>query len=175
MIEDSLLIGFIGQKEQTGHPAQKPVRVIERLLLMGSKEGELVIDPMSGSGTTADAARRLGRFSIICDHSEEFTRLAEKRLGVSRLDISQNLKSILYPIKSHLDNIEDFSDACGYRFNSKDSINAHRNINRNPQPQELLLDAKTKDILVKSKNESNGTLKVSYLKAKRRKRAEHLS
>ena len=33
VIEESLLVGFVGKKEQTGHPAQKPEKVYERLLL----------------------------------------------------------------------------------------------------------------------------------------------
>jgi len=161
VLEESLLIGFIGRNEQTGHPAQKPLRVIEKLLLMGSKEGELIIDPMSGSGTTADAARRLGRFSIICDHSEEFTCLAEKRLGVSRLDISPDVMSLSFPIKCHLNKIEEFRAICGYTFNSKDSTDSHRNINRNSKGQ-VSLPFTLSDA-------GNGAYKVPSLKAKRRK------
>ena len=95
VIEDSLLVGFVGRKEQTGHPSQKPVKVIEPLLKMTTKEGDLVLDPMSGSGTTAEAARRLGRHAIICDHSEEYTQIAEKRLGVRRIKLPQDLWSSL--------------------------------------------------------------------------------
>lgn len=91
VIEDSLLVGFVGRKEQTGHPSQKPVKVIEPLLKMTTKEGDLVLDPMSGSGTTAEAARRLGRHAIICDHSEEYTQIAEKRLGVRRIKLPRDM------------------------------------------------------------------------------------
>ncbi len=92
VIEDSLLVGFVGRKEQTGHPSQKPVKVIQRLLMMTTKENDLVLDPMSGSGTTAEAARNMGRCAVICDHSEEYTRIAEKRLGVQRLDVADEIK-----------------------------------------------------------------------------------
>ena len=85
VIEAPLNIGFVGKKEQTGHPAQKPIAVFKPLLEMSSKEGDLVFDPMCGSGTTADAAKLIGRKAIISDHSEEYTLLAESRLGVSRL------------------------------------------------------------------------------------------
>ena len=91
VIEESLLVGFVGQKEQTGHPSQKPLKVIEPLVKMTTREGDLVLDPMSGSGTTAEAARRLGRQAIICDHSEEFTKIAEKRLGVRRIKLPDDL------------------------------------------------------------------------------------
>jgi DNA modification methylase len=95
VIEEPLLVGFVGQKEQTGHPSQKPIKVIEPLLKMTTKEGDLVLDPMSGSGTTAEAARRLGRLAIICDHSEEFTKIAEKRLGVHRIKLARDLFALL--------------------------------------------------------------------------------
>src|SRR5262249_43891887 len=85
VIEEALLVGFVGRKEQTGHPAQKPVPVFEKLILMTTAADDLVIDPMSGSGTTGVAALRLGRRAILCDASEEYTQLAEDRLEVQRL------------------------------------------------------------------------------------------
>jgi hypothetical protein len=85
VIEAPLNIGFVGKKEQTGHPAQKPLAVIKPLLEMATEEGDLVFDPMSGSGTTAEAAKLVGRRAIISDHSEEYTCIAEKRLNVRRI------------------------------------------------------------------------------------------
>ncbi|MCS7059971.1 MAG: site-specific DNA-methyltransferase [Anaerolineae bacterium] len=87
VIEAPLLVGFVGRKEQTGHPAQKPISVFEPLILMATEEGDLVFDPMSGSGTTGEAARKHGRFAIICDILEEYTQIAEKRLNVERISI----------------------------------------------------------------------------------------
>jgi site-specific DNA-methyltransferase (adenine-specific) len=95
VIEESLLVGFVGRNEQTGHPSQKPVKVIQRLLMMTTTEGHLVLDPMSGSGTTAEAARNIGRYAVICDHSEEYTQIAEKRLNVRRLDLAGEIKAAL--------------------------------------------------------------------------------
>lgn len=87
VIEAPLNIGFVGRKEQTGHPAQKPVTVFERIILMTTQEGDLVFDPMSGSGTTGEASRKNNRKSIISDMSDEYTKLAEKRLNTERLKI----------------------------------------------------------------------------------------
>ncbi len=87
VIEASLLVGFVGRKEQTGHPSQKPLSVFERLYLMTTKQGDLVFDPMSGSGTTAEAARKHGRIAIVSDLSEEYTGIAENRLKVERVSI----------------------------------------------------------------------------------------
>ncbi|HEY0324198.1 MAG TPA: site-specific DNA-methyltransferase [Pyrinomonadaceae bacterium] len=87
VIEASLLVGFVGKKEQTGHPSQKPVSVFEKLYLMTTKEGDLVFDPMSGSGTTGKATRLNGRLAILSDSSEEYTQIAENRLEVKRIHI----------------------------------------------------------------------------------------
>lgn len=85
VIEESLLCGFVGKKEQTGHPAQKPVGVIRKLVLMATAPGELVVDLMAGSGTTGVACLDVGRPCVLCDLSEEYTAVMEKRLGVGRL------------------------------------------------------------------------------------------
>lgn len=85
VIEGPLLVGFCGRSEQTGHPAQKPVAVFQKLLLMTTAAGDLVIDPMSGSGTTGVAALELGRRAILCDVSEEYTQLAEDRLEIRQI------------------------------------------------------------------------------------------
>jgi site-specific DNA-methyltransferase (adenine-specific) len=87
VIEESLLCGFVGRDEQTGHPAQKPLAVIEKLILMSTARGELAIDLMSGSGTTGEVCQSNKRYAILCDVSDDYTRIAEKRLGVARIDI----------------------------------------------------------------------------------------
>jgi site-specific DNA-methyltransferase (adenine-specific) len=56
VIESPLLIGFVGKKEQTGHPAQKPVAVYDKLIPMVTAEDDLIFDPPCGSGTTAVVA-----------------------------------------------------------------------------------------------------------------------
>jgi hypothetical protein len=89
VIEESLLCGFVGKKEQMGHPAQKPVTVFEKIILMTTKQNDLVLDPMSGAGTTGEAARRLDRRAILCDESEEYTVMSEERLGIARLGLKK--------------------------------------------------------------------------------------
>ena len=80
VIEESLLCGFVGKKEQVGHPAQKPSAVFEKLILMATEPGDIVFDPMAGSGTTAAAARKLGRRAIVCDHDSQYIEMIKKRL-----------------------------------------------------------------------------------------------
>lgn len=80
VIENALLIGFIGKREQTGHPAQKPVAVFDKLLRMVTKEGDLVFDPMCGSGTLGVTALIRNRRAILNDKSPEYVGLTDRRL-----------------------------------------------------------------------------------------------
>lgn len=83
VIEESLMVGFVGRAEQTGHPSQKPCTVFETLLRMVLDQGDLVLDPMCGSGTTGQAARALGGQAILADHDPSYVELTARRLGVS--------------------------------------------------------------------------------------------
>ena len=85
VIEVPLLVGFVGRSEQTGHPAQKPVKVIEPLVLMTTQEDDVVLDPMCGSGTTGLVCSALNRRAVLCDHSDEYTHMTEERLGATRV------------------------------------------------------------------------------------------
>lgn len=90
VIEAPLLIGFVGKNEQIGKPsqtAQKPMEVIEPLIKMTTKEGDIVLDPMCGTGTTGEVCRKLDRYAILCDHDEEKIQMVEKRLGIKRLEL----------------------------------------------------------------------------------------
>ena len=62
------------------HPAQKPVALIERIILASSDEGDLVLDPFLGSGTSAVLAFRTSRRVLGIDSSEEWATLAVERV-----------------------------------------------------------------------------------------------
>ncbi len=66
--------------EKAGHPSQKPLALIERIILSSSAPGEMVIDPFSGSGTTAIAARKHGRNWLGIELSKEYCALSRKRI-----------------------------------------------------------------------------------------------
>lgn len=87
VIEEPLIIGFVGKKERTGHPSQKPEAVFDKLLLMSNEAGDMIFDPMAGSGTTAACARKHRMKSIVCDMNEEYICMMENRLNVKRVDI----------------------------------------------------------------------------------------
>jgi DNA modification methylase len=80
VIEVPLNIGFVGRREQTGHPAQKPEKVIEPLILMTTKENDLVLDPMCGAGTTGVICKKLKRRAILCDESAHWIKITKNRL-----------------------------------------------------------------------------------------------
>lgn len=68
----------IGQDLNNPHPASYPVELMERII--GSTDAEVVLDPFMGSGTTAIAAKKLGRKYIGIDLSPEYCKMAEDRI-----------------------------------------------------------------------------------------------
>lgn len=62
------------------HPAQKPVGVLKRLIEIFTDEGDVVIDPCAGSGSTLRAAMELGRHSYGFEISKEFYRRAKEEM-----------------------------------------------------------------------------------------------
>jgi site-specific DNA-methyltransferase (adenine-specific) len=69
-----------GMAEKTAHVTQKPEQLIERLVRASSREGQLVVDPFVGSGTTAVVAARLGRRWLAGDADARYVGLARLRL-----------------------------------------------------------------------------------------------
>lgn len=68
------------EKVHGKHPTQKPLKLLERILLSSSNEGDVVLDPFNGSGSTGIAALRLGRKYIGIEISEEYLDLTINRL-----------------------------------------------------------------------------------------------
>jgi len=62
-----------------GHPAIFPIMLPERLISIFSRENELILDPFAGSGSTLIAAKRLKRYSIGVELSDEFIEAYERR------------------------------------------------------------------------------------------------
>ena len=67
-------------KYRDEHPCQLPVPLLERLILMITDEGDIVLDPFVGTGTTAVAAKKLGRKYIGFDLDDEYKRISENNL-----------------------------------------------------------------------------------------------
>ena len=90
-------------REWVGHPAVFPLGLAEDHIRSWSDEGDLVFDPMCGSGQTCIAAKKLGRKYIGMDISEEYCEMAKKRLDLYEEEpsIDQVDGQQTNPIQSH--------------------------------------------------------------------------
>lgn len=70
------------------HPTQKPIELFKRLILASSNEGDLILDPFSGSGTTAIACNQLRRNFIAFEKNEEYYKVSIKRFKEETSQIS---------------------------------------------------------------------------------------
>jgi site-specific DNA-methyltransferase (adenine-specific) len=68
-------------QEAKGHPAPFPCELARDHISSWSNEGELILDPLCGSGTTCKVAQQLGRNFIGIDISQEYCEIARNRLG----------------------------------------------------------------------------------------------
>lgn len=62
------------------HPTQKPIKLMEHFIRLLSNDGDLILDPFLGSGSSAVAAKRLGRNFIGIELNKEYYNLAKKRV-----------------------------------------------------------------------------------------------
>jgi len=63
------------------HPTQKPLELIQRLLLIGTRPGDLVLDCFAGTGTTGVAAANLGRRYVLVEQNAEYAAIARAHLA----------------------------------------------------------------------------------------------
>ena len=68
------------EKTNGAHPTQKPLELLRRLISMCTNEGDLVLDPFCGSGTTGVACALLNRNFVGIDLDQNFLNLALKRI-----------------------------------------------------------------------------------------------
>jgi hypothetical protein len=86
------------EKKFGKHPTQKPVALLERILLASTNEGDLALDPFSGSGTTLIAAFRLRRHALGCELSAEFLTLGLRRLCSNLVQVHLSLTCIQFSL-----------------------------------------------------------------------------
>jgi site-specific DNA-methyltransferase (adenine-specific) len=68
------------EKKQGKRPTQKPIALLERILLSSTNEGDVVLDPFAGGGTALISALSLRRQAIACELSAEFVNLSLRRI-----------------------------------------------------------------------------------------------
>lgn len=81
---DDITIPFWSMPENTAHPTQKSEKLIAKLLLASSMEGNVILDPFLGSGTTSVVAKKLGRHYIGIEVEPQYCVWAEQRLEMAR-------------------------------------------------------------------------------------------
>ncbi|MBI3417532.1 MAG: site-specific DNA-methyltransferase [Verrucomicrobia bacterium] len=84
-----ITVPFWSMPENTDHPTQKPEKLIAKLMLASSREGDLIFDPFLGSGTSAVVARKLNRRFCGIESDETYACLAAQRVA-----LADNEKSI---------------------------------------------------------------------------------
>jgi site-specific DNA-methyltransferase (adenine-specific) len=82
-------------KSEKIHPTQKPVKLLERIIEIFTDPGDVVIDPVAGSGSTLIAAENLGRKAYGFEIKKDFYQLASKWIEKNRL-IKREIKEIGY-------------------------------------------------------------------------------
>ncbi|HEY4837543.1 MAG TPA: site-specific DNA-methyltransferase [Candidatus Acidoferrales bacterium] len=93
------------EKRAGKHPAQKPVALIERVLLASSNEGDLILDPFAGSGTSAVAAFRLSRQIISIEMESHSINHAIRRI-VSELVVVHIGTVVLHREKNNQNDLD---------------------------------------------------------------------
>lgn len=68
------------EKTEGKHPTQKPEYLLEKIVLASTEEGQVILDPFCGSGTTGVEALRFGRKFIGIDNTEEYLQITKRRL-----------------------------------------------------------------------------------------------
>ncbi|MCD6117818.1 site-specific DNA-methyltransferase [bacterium] len=68
-------------KKRDPHPCQLPIHLLDRLILLSTDEADIVLDPFSGTGTTAISAKRLGRNYIGFELDDEYVDISRRKLN----------------------------------------------------------------------------------------------
>ncbi len=100
---DDIAVPYWSMAENTAHPTQKPEKLIAKLILASSNEGDLVLDPFAGSGTTGVVAKKLNRNYINIEQNPLYCAWGEKRLEDAQTDKT----------------IQGYSDGIFYERNSR--------------------------------------------------------
>lgn len=77
---DDITIPFWSMPENTAHPTQKPEKLIAKIILASSSDGDIVLDPFLGSGTTSVVSKKLNRHFVGIEKESQYCVWAEQRL-----------------------------------------------------------------------------------------------
>ena len=83
---DDITVPYWSMVENTAHPTQKPEKLIAKLILASSDEGDIILDPFGGALTTAVTAKKLGRNFVTIEMNPQYVAWGEKRLADAEVD-----------------------------------------------------------------------------------------
>lgn len=84
-------------REGVGHPTQKPLKLCYKYVYASSNEGDIVLDPFCGSGTTLVAAKLLNRKFIGIDVNSKYCRMSRSRVGqFLKDDLKDKPKNVIF-------------------------------------------------------------------------------
>jgi site-specific DNA-methyltransferase (adenine-specific) len=82
----NISVPFWSMPENTDHPTQKPEKLLAKIILASTNEGDKILDPFAGSGTTAVVAKKLNRRFVAIESDREYCLLTAKRLEIAEKD-----------------------------------------------------------------------------------------
>lgn len=91
------------QPKKNNHPTTKPVKLMSYIITLFTREGDWVLDPFLGSGTTGVASKLIGRNFIGIEREREYMDIIEERLSVSREDLIKFFKMEIKDEQTKLD------------------------------------------------------------------------
>ena len=83
---DDISVPYWSMAENTAHPTQKPEKLLAKLILASSNEGDVVFDPFGGSGSVAVCAKKLSRHFVAVEQNPLYCAWAEKRIEDAESD-----------------------------------------------------------------------------------------
>jgi site-specific DNA-methyltransferase (adenine-specific) len=120
------------EKKFGKHPTQKPVALLERILLASSNEGDLVLDPFGGSGTTLLAALRLRRHALGCELNAEFLNLSIRRVCSNLVQLEISVACLHFSVDPPSNSVDR---SCRGGFTPPSSLGSQRHSNLSTQLQ----------------------------------------
>lgn len=140
-------------KYRDEHPCQLPIHLLERIILMSTTEGDTVLDPFVGTGTTVIAAKRLGRNYIGFDIDEKYVKNAQFKLTKE----NSNSKIGNIWVSWFLDGLTTIRDKDWEELSQHYSIPEPRN----KIDHTAIRFTRVKEIRLKSKNKLNKSDKIT--------------
>jgi site-specific DNA-methyltransferase (adenine-specific) len=109
-----ITIPYWSMPENTDHPTQKPEKLLAKIILASSNEGDVILDPFLGSGTTSVVAKKLNRHYVGIEIDKYFAATAE-----FRLELAENDKTI----QGYFDGVFWERNSGKYQKKSKKKLN----------------------------------------------------